>query len=140
MYADGELTGTYGDLMSALEQITDATASYVLRLTDSTQVYKVAEDYTWPEVEKIYIQGGSFNDFVYVYIQGENTLHSDFGLKGVVFCYDPDVEEPGFTLNLQNHTMFLDSEVHIRGEHMVRRLWRFPRQSKVWRFLRERNG
>jgi len=120
MYVDGELTGTYGDLMSAFGQMTDATESYVLRLMDDTigcENYFVAKDYTWPAVESISIQGPSGDTFAYVSLQGDNTLQSDLSLKGVyVGVAESETGEYGFSFKMQNHTLTMSGDVHFSGE------------------------
>lgn len=45
LYAEGELLGTYSDIMSAFAKMTDASKSYTVGLTDAGQVYTVVEDY-----------------------------------------------------------------------------------------------
>lgn len=120
MYVDGDLTGTYGDLMSAFGQMTDATESYVLRLMDDTigcEDYIVAKDYTWPAVESISIQGPSGDTFAYVSLQGDNTLQSDLSLKGVyVGAAESEAGEYGFSFKMQNHTLTMSGDVHFSGE------------------------
>ncbi len=117
LYVDGELIGTYDGIMHAFEQMTDATESYVIRLKDESQIYQITEGYTWPAVERITIQGPASDSFAFVTISGDNTLQGDLGLQGVVVQFDEDAAEPGFSIKMQNHRVYIDGDVHISGEN-----------------------
>lgn len=119
LYKDETVIGSYADLLSAFDQMTDANGDYTVVLPSGQSSYTLPNNYSWPEVKSIYIDGYDYVNST-IYAGGVQTVNSTVTLSQVAFSQPYEGECTYFQLNIGGHRLILDGELSFGEE-----FWKF---------------
>ena len=102
LYKGDKQIGQYTDMLSAFQQMKDSSADYTMKIDADISTFAPEQDYTWPKVGSIQIQG----DNTYIFLEETHILQCNVTLTNVNLAVGYEVSH---VINLQSYKLTLQN-------------------------------